>query len=120
MPKPMPVLMDDSRFFTTADMASWWSGLILPVATRLLINSSMASQRLVACKSVMICSLVRMSARSIGAESIRLGISPELERHFKSELLGAAPSLGRVQDTPTGLINTPIHRGAGRGLCILT
>src|SRR5437763_13683324 len=85
MPKPIPVLMDDSRFLTTAAMASRCSGLILPVVTRLLINSSMASQRLDACNSVMICSRVRMSPRSIGSERVRWCISPEADRHFKNQ-----------------------------------
>ena len=40
-------------------------GWILPVATRLAINSSMTSHRVVACKSVTICSLLRMSPKSI-------------------------------------------------------
>src|ERR1035437_4716935 len=82
----MPVLMDDSRFLTTAAMASWCSALILPVATRLLINSSIASQRLVARKSVMICALVRMSPKSIDTESVRLSIWPETGGDFKLEL----------------------------------
>ena len=45
MPKPMPVLMEVSRFLTTAAMASRLAALILPVTTRLLISSSMACQR---------------------------------------------------------------------------
>src|ERR1035437_10609503 len=82
----MPVLMDDSRFLTTAAMASRCSGVILPVATRLLINSSIASQRLVARKSVMICSLLRISPKSIATEPVRLCISPEAGGEFKLQL----------------------------------
>src|ERR1035437_6151942 len=87
----MPVLMDDSRFLTTAAMASRCSGVILPVATRLLINSSIASQRLVARKSVMICALLRMSPKSIATESVRPAISPEVRDHFKLQLTPSAP-----------------------------
>ena len=54
MPNPMPVLMEDSRFFTTAMIASLCSGLILPHSTRLVISSSMASQRVPASKSGLI------------------------------------------------------------------
>ena len=61
-------------------------GSILPVATRLLISSSMASQRLVARRSVMICSLVRMSPRSIASEPVRTAISPKFTNHIKTEL----------------------------------
>src|SRR5664280_1444986 len=73
MPNPIPVLMDDSRFLTTAEMASWSWGLILPVATRLLMSSSMACQRSAACNSVMICSFVRMSPKSIASENSNVG-----------------------------------------------
>src|SRR5437016_13465079 len=67
MPKPMPVLIEDSRFLTTAEIASRFSGLILPVVTRFLISSSMASQRLPALISGMICSGPRMSPKSIAS-----------------------------------------------------
>src|SRR5439155_26472347 len=39
---------------------------------------------------------------------------------FKSHMSNAPPQTGRVQETPTSLINTPIHRGVGRGVCVLT
>ena len=61
--RPMPVLMEDSRFRTAAMMPSRYSDFTLPVSTRLAINSSIASQRLVARRSVMICSRVRISPR---------------------------------------------------------
>src|SRR6266704_3533018 len=67
MPKPMPVLIEDSRFLTTAEIASRFSGLILPVVTRFLISSSIASQRLPALISGMICSGPRMSPKSIAS-----------------------------------------------------
>src|SRR5258708_27695983 len=87
MPKPMPVLMEDSRFFTTAEMASRLSGLIFPVVTRFSISSSMASHRLVARISGRIFYLLKMSPKSIASESFRRCISPQLGEHFKLNLL---------------------------------
>ena len=67
----MPVLMEVSRFLTTAAMASLFSALILPVATRLLISSSMASQRFAAFNSGKILSGPRMSPRFIARYATR-------------------------------------------------
>src|SRR4051794_24652351 len=83
MPKPIPVLIEDSLFFTTAVIASRCSGFILPDATKLPINSSMASHRLAACKSAFICSGLNMSPRSI--EQIRFVVSPESIGYCKRE-----------------------------------
>src|SRR5262245_60677978 len=84
----MPVLIEVSRFFTTAVMASRCSGLILEDLTRTSMSSSMASQRLAAFMSDKICSGPSMSPRSILREFREL-ISPEQHRHCKSDL--AAP-----------------------------
>ena len=65
IPKPIPVLIEVSRFLTTETMASRCSDLIRPCSTSKSISSSMASQRSVALSSVTTCSLVRKSASSI-------------------------------------------------------
>src|SRR5262249_49316377 len=65
------------------------SGLIFWHSTRFPINSSMASQRLVACKSALICCGLRISPRSIEPSCCER-ISPEQTDLGKSET-GAEP-----------------------------
>ncbi len=74
MPNPIPVLIEVSRFFTTAEIASRSPDLILPVVTRLLISSSMASHRFVAFNSGKIFSTPKMSPRFISAYRIHFAL----------------------------------------------
>src|SRR5258708_14129130 len=98
----MQVLMEVCRFLMPAAMASWCSDLILPMATSVLMSSSMASQRFVARMSGRIFSLLRMSPKSIALGSVSAAISPEIGLDDKNEFseqpgCGLAECKGAVQ-----------------------